>query len=126
MAPDKREIFRAFEALPHARGGLRIRPRDQHVARVFEQAPGDGDNLLRRLAFTEDHLRHAVAQRAMVVHLGEAQILERHVAQAVQRAVHIHCAGAHLFEQLPKLLLVHTARITGDAFSANIDESRRC
>jgi hypothetical protein len=30
----------------------------------------------------------------------------------VQSAVHIHRAFAHLFEQSPKLLFVHTARIT--------------
>ena len=49
----------------------------------------------------------------MVVHLGEAQVFERHVAQAVQSVVHIHRAGAHLLEQLPKLLFVHRERITG-------------
>jgi hypothetical protein len=91
--PKAENIRRRFEARLHARGGLRIRARDEHVVRVFEQAPGNGDNLLRGLAFAEDHLRHAVAQRAMVVHLGEAQIFERHVAQAVQRAVHIHRAA---------------------------------
>src|ERR1035437_3216822 len=54
----------------------------------------------------------SAARRAMVVHLGEAQVFERHGAQTVQRAVHIHRALAHLLEQSPELLLVHTARIT--------------
>ena len=52
------------------------------------------------------------AHRAMVIDVGETQVFERHVAQAAHRAIHIHRARAHLLEQLPELLLVHTARIT--------------
>jgi hypothetical protein len=35
----------------------------------------------------QDHLRHAAAQRAVVVDLGEAQVFERHVPQLAQRRV---------------------------------------
>ena len=79
---------------------------------VLQQLAGDGHHLFRGLALGEDHLRHAVAQRAMVVHLGESQIFEGHVAHAHHGRIDIHGAAANLFEHRPKLLLIHEARIT--------------
>ena len=60
---------------------------------------GDGRHLLRRLALGEDHFRHAVAQGAMVIHLGESQVFERHVPHAPHGRIDIDRAGAHLLEQ---------------------------
>ena len=64
------------------------------------------------LALGEDDLRHAVTQRAVVIHLGEAQILEGHVAHAFHRGVDVHCTVAHLLEQRPELLLIHDIRVS--------------
>src|SRR5450631_3008988 len=79
---------------------------------MLQQALRDSHDLLRRFALPENHLRHAVTQCPMVVHLGETQVLEWHVAHAAQCTVYVHRALAYLFQQLSELLLVHTARIT--------------
>ena len=62
----------------------------------------------RRLALGEDHFRHAVAQRAMMVHLGESQVFERHVPHARESRLDIDRAFPHLLEQLPQLIFLHT------------------
>ena len=47
----------------------------------------------------EDHFGHSVAQRAMVIHLGESQIFEWKMAQAVDRVVGRKLAPADLLEK---------------------------
>jgi hypothetical protein len=53
-----------------------------------------------------------MAECAVVVDLGEAQIFEWHVTHAGNCRIDIHCAVAHLFEQRPQLILIHEARIS--------------
>ena len=72
---------------------------------------GDPHHLIGRLALGEDHFGHAVAQRAMMIHLGEPEVFERHVAEPLERAIGVHFTGAHLIEQHPELILVHKPRI---------------
>lgn len=52
----------------------------------------------------------------MVVHLCEAKILERHMSQARKGRIDIHSALPNLFEERPKLIAVHDARITEPSF----------
>ena len=47
-------------------------------------------------------------KRAVMVDLGEAQVLERHVAHAIDRRVDVHGSVAHLLQQRPELILIHT------------------
>ena len=51
------------------------------------------------LACGEDHLRHAGAQGAMMVELGEAEIFKRQIAQALQGFGDAGAAFAHFVEQ---------------------------
>jgi hypothetical protein len=48
-----------------------------------------------------------VPKRAVMVHLGEAQVLERHVPQAVERVFGIAGASGNLLKQILDLLFVH-------------------
>jgi hypothetical protein len=73
----------------------------------------NSDHLVRRLAFGENHLGHAVSERSVVIDLGVPQILERHVAEPLDRAVGIDIAAAHLFEKRAELVLVHKSSIAG-------------
>ena len=64
--------------------------------------------MVRRLPQSEDHFRHAVAQSAVVIHLGEAQIFERQVPHAFERRVHVGRAAFDVFEQRTKLIFRHS------------------
>jgi len=56
-----------------------------------------------------------VAQRAVVIDLGETEILERQMAHAVERGVHVDGAGADVLEKRAQVVTVHTIeRIAGD------------
>jgi len=57
--------------------------RRQHVAAVGGEAVEDFGDLAGRFALGKDHLGHALAQGAMMVELGETQILKRQVTQAL-------------------------------------------
>jgi hypothetical protein len=46
-------------------------------------------------------------QRPMMVDLGESQVLEWQVAQAVERGVDIDGSRAHFFKQRAQLGLIH-------------------
>ena len=74
-------------------------PRRQDVAAVFGQTRKDGRHLGRSLARTEDHFGHPVAQGAMVVQVGESQIFEGKMAQAINGGVGGKLAPAHLVEE---------------------------
>ena len=79
---------------------------------MFEQPLGDQDHLLRSLPFGKNHLRHSMAQGAVMIDFGEAQILEGHVPKPAHRMLDIHLSTAHLFEKEPQLILIHEARIS--------------
>ena len=53
----------------------------------MHEALADGGDLLRRLTQPQDDLGQVVAQRAVVVDLGEAYVLVRQVAQLVDGGV---------------------------------------
>jgi hypothetical protein len=54
--------------------------------------------LERGLPLAENHLRHARAQAAMVVDLGESQIFKRQMTQALHRIIGREFPRADLFE----------------------------
>jgi hypothetical protein len=47
----------------------------------------------------------------MMVHFGEAQVFEGHMAHADDGRIDIHGAASHLLEQRAELFLVHEVRI---------------
>jgi hypothetical protein len=64
---------------PHLIGSAR----GQDVAASLGHAGKDGGNLGGRLACGEDNFRHSSAQGAMVVELGEAEVFEGQVLEAI-------------------------------------------
>lgn len=70
---------------------------------------------LRRLRgsffLSENHFRHAPAQAAMMVYLGEAQVFERHVPQAFDGIVGSDLTPAHLLEEFADGFRVHDSTV---------------
>jgi hypothetical protein len=56
--------------------------------------------LRRRFTFPEDHFGEAMPQGAVMIQLGEAQILEGKVAHALQRGVDRQRAGMNTFQEV--------------------------
>jgi hypothetical protein len=81
--------------------------RGQHVAAVGGEAAEDAGDLTGRFALGKDHLGHALAQGAMMVELGETQILKGQVAQALYGFVGREALFSDLLEQLAQGLGVH-------------------
>ena len=61
----------------------------------------------RSFSLAEDHFGEALAQGAMVIDLGEAQILERQMLEAQQRLASRDFAHAERFEKLANVAFVH-------------------
>ncbi len=95
---------------------LFVGPRGQDIAPVFGEAREDFCDLSRSLAFSEDDFGHADAQGTVMIDFGEAEIFERHMAQARDRIVGLELALSHLFEKLADGFGVHTG--------LNIQDSR--
>ena len=72
--------------------------RGQHVAAVGGEAGEDVGYLAGRFALGKDHLGHALAQGAMVVELGETEVLEGQVTEALDGFV----GGEALFFELAR------------------------
>jgi hypothetical protein len=77
---------------------------------VFREARENFCHLRRQLAFSENNLRHAGTQSAMMVDLGEANILEGQMPQASHRLVRRQFAFADLVEKFADGFSVHKAR----------------
>ena len=82
----------------------------RYVAGVIEQFARDGNHMVGRLARAEYDFGDAVAQGAVVVDLGEAQVFERQVPHAVKRRIDIRRPAAHVFEQGPQSVFCRSAR----------------
>ena len=67
----------------------------------------DARDLLRALAFAENHFGVALAQGPMVIDFGKIQILERKMLQAFERARRGQFTGAHRFENVLEFAFVH-------------------
>jgi hypothetical protein len=81
--------------------------RGQDVPAVGREAGEDGGYLVGRFAWRKDHLGHALAQGAMVVELGEAEVLKGQVTQALDGVVGGEALSADLVEELAQGLGVH-------------------
>ncbi len=64
-----------------------IRAGDEQAVAGGDDALGDRGDLFRRLPRPKNDLRASLPQRAMVVDAGEAQILERRLAQKLKEPV---------------------------------------
>ena len=73
----------------------------------MQKRTGDGHDFVGRFAEAKNHLRHAVAQRAMMVHLGEPEVLVRHVADFGERLFYVDRALPNLLEEGAELSFVH-------------------
>jgi hypothetical protein len=64
--------------------------------------------MIGSLADAEYDFRHAVANCAVVIHLCESDVLERHMPQPPERIVDADGAGLDLFEKLLKVVVIHS------------------
>lgn len=74
---------------------------------MAEDAFADGSYLLRAFAQTKNDLGEAVAQRPMVIHPGEAEILERQRLERIGRSVRRYLAGTNRLEKGEEPLCVY-------------------
>jgi len=74
---------------------------------VIGHAGKDLRHLRGRLTRREDHLRHAGAQRAMMIELGKSDVFKGQVAQAVERVADRGATLAHIIEQGFNLGAIH-------------------
>jgi hypothetical protein len=76
--------------------------RGEDVAAVGGEAGEDVGDLAGRFARGKNHLGHALAEGAMMVELGETQVLKRQVTQALDGFVGGEALFSNLLEQLAK------------------------
>ena len=83
-------IFSFARDLLH-RGEMLLRSAsDQNIIFVSCELLEDASNLRRCLPRSQNHLGHAGADGAVMVNLGEAEVLEGHVTQTFERLVGRH------------------------------------
>jgi hypothetical protein len=80
--------------------------RDENTAGAFGEAGGDLSGLFGGLAHREDGLREGVAEGAMVVDLGEADVLVGEETQLLDGGFDACRAARDALEEITKLLLV--------------------
>ena len=73
--------------------------RDQDVLSGARELVGDRDDLLGRLAFAEDHLRHALPQRAVMIDDGKAEVSKRELPQLRDRVGYLRPTASNAEEQ---------------------------
>ena len=109
----EREVVGAGEAGEDGIGAGAVGAGDEDVGGVFEEGFGDGDHLFGGFALGEDDFGDAVAEGAVVIDFGEAEVLEGQVAHAREGAIDFEFARADLLEHGAQLVLIHETRITG-------------
>jgi hypothetical protein len=75
---------------------------------VSRQAAENVRYLARRFSRGKNHLGHSLAQGAMVVDLGETEVLKGQVAKALDSVVRREVFFSNLLEQLAKGLGIHS------------------
>jgi hypothetical protein len=94
------------------------RARGEDIAFVLGQLRENLRHLSGRFALAENHLGHALAQGAVMVDLGEAQVLEGEMAEALDGFVGRELFGADLFEEAGQGSGVHVMDIvSGSGFA---------
>jgi len=81
--------------------------RGQDIATILGQPRENLGDLRWSLPFSENHFGHAGAEAAMVIDLGEAEIFERQMAQAIDSIVRLEFAAADLLEKFADGFGVH-------------------
>jgi hypothetical protein len=84
-----------------------IGPGGQNILMVPRQMPRDGNDLLRRLARAEDGLGTPVAQRAMEIEAGEAEVGYGKVAELPEGVIRGQGAAGHVVEERLYFLPIH-------------------
>jgi len=105
-----------LEPLRHCRGSTGA---EECTGSRF-QAFADGDDLLGRLAFTEDNLGKALPQSSVMVDPRERQIFEREMSQPVECCSRCEAARGDFREQDLELLGGHATCATGSRYSRKI------
>src|SRR5271157_6337782 len=93
---------------------LRRNPCCQNVVAVLRETREDLGELLRTLPRPEDHLRHAHAQRSMMVHISEAEVLERKMLQPLHSLIGRELTALHLVKQFFDGFGIHGAVVSSE------------
>src|SRR5712692_4536744 len=110
--PRKRMEFRLAAQPPYGTIDAFAGARNQDVVLGSPRAQHSADNpgdLLRSLARGEDGLGKTLAQRAVVVNLGEAEVFKRQVAQPLDGLRDRKAPGSHPVKEPPNVWLFHLA-----------------
>ncbi len=94
----------AREQRGHHRG---LGPRGEHVVVRVREPSHDRHHLLRSLALAEDGLGYPVAERAVQIHAGEAQVLHGKRAEPGQGLLGRHRAGRDRLQERPYFFPIH-------------------
>ena len=113
-------VFGFLEFFCKSLGMRRRDPRNQYPVTLLENFTGNLDDLNRRFTGAENNLRKALAQGTMLIHLREAEISDRLLAERRKSLCLTDLAGAEIFKQLGGLGGGHTERMpwlrVGDNF----------
>src|SRR5208337_2615628 len=105
---------------------VRGEPRNDQIGSRREHAPPDRDQLIGRLAFAEDHFGNPAPDAAVVVELGKAKVLERQLADVLERSAGSHAARGDTVEDLADSLFCHRRlRSSGRSGCASVNMSSR-
>ena len=96
---DSERVGELRQIARHDRRLLRRQARDEHVLPGPRELLRDPDDLLGGLRLGEDHLGHSLAQRAVVIDDGVAEVDEGEILQLGEGGVDRRFAGAHPLEE---------------------------
>src|SRR2546422_8141149 len=115
-------IFGAAKLLFYRRKLFPVGAGGQDVAPVFGEARENLGHVRGTLPFCEYHFRHSCTQRSMMIQLGESQVFEWHMPQALHRFIGRELAAANLFEKFANGISVqkkHSAFSSQHSANAN-------
>ncbi len=114
-----------WKSLRQRLGIRRIDARDHHVVASGRQALRDLQDLCSRLTLREDHLRQALTKRAVVVDLGEPEILVGHVPQLIERSADAPRTPANALEKPSDALRIQRASVIAGCAEAEKSPAQR-
>ncbi len=105
---------RVFSAATfHGRKNLFVGAGDKDILPRILRAQHGAYNfryLLRSFALTENDFGKTLAERAVVIHLDEAEIFEREMLETLDGSVRSERANLHRFQNFQKFRLIHILR----------------
>ncbi len=113
----------AFEFFTQRAGVLAGDARDEDALFPLQQFGGYPDNLGRGFSRAKNHFRKPLAERAVGVHPGEAQVRHRRGLERAQHPVAAHAAGAEFFQKLDGFRRCHECMMTGKADAVTKEKS---